>query len=270
MTNRSISEFPQRALTSPSNQIVEAPTVFAVPLCRMPLLFLCVLCVPISVLSVLPSLVLPLLLWAVNHQPLTVNRALDRPGQLLPYTLYQFLLLLLHYVPISENTNVGAPTYFSRDRPKRNHQLMDRDASFLPTAHFHLSAVNCIPPLSAIIPVLPQNSPVNPIIPVHTQKQGGGGRFSQGAFSTNSFVFSVHGNYTVIYMSNNIVGAPTYCIRVATGAGTSKTCPPHKAGPHKGCEMGGRTPKSCVLQGNNQICRRADIFIPACEMHRYD
>jgi len=33
-------------------------------------------------------------------------------------------------------------------------------------------------PLSLIIPVYPRNSPVSPIIPVHTQKQGGGVHFS--------------------------------------------------------------------------------------------
>jgi hypothetical protein len=136
--------------------------------------------------------------------------------------------------------------------------------------------------VSPIIPVHPRNSPVSPIIPVHTQKQGGGGHFSQDAFSPNSFVFSRHGNYILNYMNNNIVGAPTYC-KCLTTARTRKNRsedrplqkrkhgPPRKTtrgannapqedGPYKRCKLRARTGKTCILQGNNQVCRRADIL----------
>src|SRR5208283_824754 len=91
-------------------------------------------------------------------------------------------------------------------------------------------------PLSPIIPVHPGNSPVSLIIPVHTQKQGGGGCFfelytghpakdahperarrggraegSLPSFSPNPFLFSCYKYYLLKSMYNNIVGAPTFC-----------------------------------------------------------
>ncbi len=111
-----------------------------------------------------------------------------------------------------------------------------------------LSAVGCLSPLSLIIPVHPRNSPVTPIIPVHTQKQGGGACFLASScklsavdcelsFSPNSFVFSCRSYYTLTYINNNIVGAPTYCKSLATGARTPNSGPPKKDGPYKNCEL---------------------------------
>ncbi len=113
--------------------------------------------------------------------------------------------------------------------------------------------------VSPIIPVDPRNPPVSPIIPVHTQKQGGGGCFfelstghptkdahperaaraegSLPSFSPNSFVFSHRRYYILNSMNNNIVGAPTYCIWFTTGASIFKVGPPQKDGPYKNCAL---------------------------------
>jgi hypothetical protein len=85
--------------------------------------------------------------------------------------------------------------------------------------------------LTPIIPVHPRNSPVSSIIPVHTQKQGGGGCFftfhcrlstvgCELSSPPNSFVFSRCSYYYIIYMNNTIVGAPTFCKSLSTGATT--------------------------------------------------
>ena len=103
-------------------------------------------------------------------------------------------------------------------------------------------------PLSPTIPVHPRNSPVTPLFPLHTQKQGGGGCFftfhcrlstvgCELSFPPNSFVFSHQYYYLLHYMTNNIVGAPTYCKRLTTGANTLKSGPPQKDGPYKDCEL---------------------------------
>ncbi len=110
-----------------------------------------------------------------------------------------------------------------------------------------LSAVSCRLSLSLIIPVDPRNSPVSPIIPVHTQKQGGRGRFliptcrlsavdcklsfspnsnhprtcaNQGAIPSNGSTVDSLVRITHCLLATKIqyVGAPTYCNWLATGA----------------------------------------------------
>ena len=72
--------------------------------------------------------------------------------------------------------------------------------------------------LSPTIPVHPRNAPVSPIIPVHTQKQGGGGCLLQILFCYNSFVFFRSVNHILNYMNTYIVGAPTISFRERTTA----------------------------------------------------
>ncbi len=91
--------------------------------------------------------------------------------------------------------------------------------------------------LTPLFPLHPRNSPVSPIIPLHTQKQGGGADLLRDAFSPNSFVFSRHSNYILHYTNNKIVGAPTYCTWLATGAGTLKNGSSQKEGPYTNCEL---------------------------------
>ncbi len=71
-------------------------------------------------------------------------------------------------------------------------------------------------PLSLTIPVDPGISPVTPIIPVHTQKHGGGGTPSD-ASADNSLVY-ITDCLLAIKIQN--VGAPTYCNWLTTGAST--------------------------------------------------
>jgi len=72
--------------------------------------------------------------------------------------------------------------------------------------------------LSPTIPVHPRNAPVSPIIPIHTQKQGGGGCLLQISFCYNSFVFFRSVNHILNYMNTYIVGAPTISFRERTTA----------------------------------------------------
>jgi|SRR5271157_258614 len=65
-------------------------------------------------------------------------------------------------------------------------------------------------PLTPLFLLHARHSPVSPIIPVHTQKQGGGECPLQNAFANNSLVFSCHVNCMLNSMSNYIVGAPTF------------------------------------------------------------
>jgi len=85
MTNRSISELSPCILTAPSNKIVGPPTFSAAPPSFLFLLFLCALCVPISVL---PSLSLSLWLWTVNCPLSTVSCEL--PFSALPFHIRLF------------------------------------------------------------------------------------------------------------------------------------------------------------------------------------
>src|SRR5208282_730865 len=93
-------------------------------------------------------------------------------------------------------------------------------SSFL-TFNLQLSTLNCF-------------YPVSPIIPVHTQKQGGVGVFLNFELSTlnclappNSFVFSHYSNHIVIYMNKHIVGAPTFWSAAARRRFSVDTAPPY-------------------------------------------
>jgi hypothetical protein len=69
--------------------------------------------------------------------------------------------------------------------------------SSLPTPSSFASA-SVFRMLSPTVPVHPRNAPVSPIIPVHTQKQGGGGGcLLQNVFAYNPFVFCGPVNQTV-------------------------------------------------------------------------
>jgi len=78
-------------------------------------------------------------------------------------------------------------------------------------------------PLSLTIPPHPRNSPITPLFPLHTQKQGGGGCLPQNAFSRNSFVFFGCVAYVVNYMIYYIVGAPTFSHRACPSRYTDGT-----------------------------------------------
>ena len=69
-----------------------------------------------------------------------------------------------------------------------------------------LRRVHMRPSLSLIIPAHPRHSPVSPIIPAHTQKQGGGGVFRKMC-SPITLVFSFA---MLTRKLSTIVGAPTF------------------------------------------------------------
>jgi len=98
-------------------------------------------------------------------------------------------------------------------------------------------------PLTPLFPLLPGNPSVTSLFPLLTQKQGRGGAFSFASsasftsfssfsLSPNPFLFSRRRYYILNYMYNNIVGAPTYCKWLTTGASTPKCGPPQKDGPY--------------------------------------
>src|SRR5271157_605726 len=68
------------------------------------------------------------------------------------------------------------------------------------------ASVSLVRMLSPTIPVHPRNAPVSPIIPVHTQKQGGGGPLRKSA-SPAALLFSMA---TLTTQLSAIVGAPTF------------------------------------------------------------
>lgn len=116
----------------------------------------------------------------------------------------------------------GRCSWVISERPTPSPTLL-----FLATSH---------PPLATVL--------LTPLFPLDTQKQGGGGYFLASScrlsvvdyelpFSPNSLVFSRHSNHILNYMTNNIVGAPTYCKWLTTGARTQvkdSTVPPNSLG----------------------------------------
>ncbi len=156
---------------------------------------------------------------------------------------------------------VGAPTYLNSARSSSLHA----SAFSAPLRYLFLLPFRCSP-------LATSHSPLSLSIPVHTQKQGGGACFlelstghptkdvhperaarAEGSLfrfpiqlSTfdfglllppNSFVFSCRRYYILNYMNNNIVGAPTYCKCLATGARSLKSGPPQKHVPRTNCEL---------------------------------
>jgi hypothetical protein len=89
-----------------------------------------------------------------------------------------------------------------------------------------LRRVHMRPSLSLIIPVHPRNAPVSPIIPAHTQKQGGGGVFGKMC-SPITLLFSAALLTTQL---SAIVGAPTFSS--CTSSVGHKSDPPQKVGPY--------------------------------------
>jgi hypothetical protein len=73
---------------------------------------------------------------------------------------------------------------------------------------FATSSLLC--PLTPLFPLHTRHSPVSPIISTLAQNIGGGGCPLQNALAHNSFVFSRRVNSILNYMSNYIVGAPTF------------------------------------------------------------
>jgi len=108
--------------------------------------------------------------------------------------------------------------------------------------------------LSPTIPVHRRHSPVSPIIPVHTQKQGGGGCSKQNARANNSFVFSRHVNYILNYMSYYIVGAPTFSFRPATQNPPGRTERASEGGRYKGMRKTRTSLKAGHYKGDQDGC----------------
>jgi hypothetical protein len=119
-----------------------------------------------------------------------------------------------------------------KHRGRRSCTISERPTSsfappLLATSHPPLATALLTP----IIPAHPGHSSVSSIILAHTQIQGGGGCFftfhcrlstvgCELSFPPNSFVFSRCSYHCIIYMNNNIVGAPTFCKWLSTGATT--------------------------------------------------
>jgi hypothetical protein len=208
MTNRSISEFSPTRLPHPSTAIFLRRFLFRPPL---PLCALRVLCGESSFFSGLSS---------PNCQILSENAKNANITLRLSITL---------------SNNVGAPTFLPRERTTENQQLIDRGTVF--SSHCGLSTANCFSPLTPIIPVHARHSTVSPIIPVHTQKQGEGVPPTQNARACNSFVFFDHVNSVINYMSNYIVGAPTFVILHPNKK--SQNPPASEGGPYTGNSKAG-------------------------------
>jgi hypothetical protein len=110
----------------------------------------------------------------------------------------------------------------------------------------------CQPLLSPIIPAHRRHSPVSPIIPVHTQKQGGG-----GASCTNCFPISpLFSSVLLTIQLSKIVGKPTFSFLHATkgkpkstGRNACATNGERKAGTTCRAPTGGREPQEPTPRG---------------------